>query len=731
MVAGGGGPSTCVSSEIVNGQFVCHGGYAKPSWQAGVGVPDDGVRDLPDLSLNAGAGHDGSLLCIEGSCQTIESNGQTILENAAVVGGTSVSAPSMAGIMALIEQKNGTFQGLANFNFYKLASSDTLANCNSTRQTHPNQAGNCFFRDVTVGTNAVPIVPGFPAKAGYDMSSGLGSVNATKMANGWKTASKLGSVTTLSSGPIIAQHGQAVPITVSVKPKSGTGTPSGGVDLMTDRFGSVLAGTLTQGGFTGNVRGMPGGQYNVNASYGGNAMFSSSNSASVPVNITPENSVLTVTAFDVNLAGGLFPVSGPLLYGQPAILEVQVAGKSGTGAPTGTVTVTEGAATVATTSLAESGHTFVEVDNQPSGTGMLVGQHTFKVSYNGDNSFRPGFSAPVNLSVIKKTGVTIIKPVPGTITERAPEKLLLLVGGAGFTFFGPGIEGPSGTVRVFDNGKAISAPIPLVFNGPEGSGASQAELTVPSFSRGTHNLILEYSGDANYNQITSFPFTEGATVIVNPATLAVPQVSVHQSPSTISLGQTVNYVGTVKPAKANRPIPTGTVSVVAENGGVLAGPVALTNDNATVVLSFAAASEFEVALSYSGDQNYSPFSSAVLTTEVNRGKPTVALKPASAVVTAGTQTSLTVNVIGAPNNPIISLNPNATPSGTVQFFDSLNGGAAQPLGPAEFLTIGNGGTPIFTLPVVLSPGTNVITVSYSGDLNWLPLTSAQAVVSVK
>jgi large repetitive protein len=87
-VAGSGGPSSCLTSTIVNNQFVCLGGYPKPSWQAGRGVPNDGARDLPDLSLDAGASHDGFLLCVDGSCQTVESNGQTILENAAVIGGT-------------------------------------------------------------------------------------------------------------------------------------------------------------------------------------------------------------------------------------------------------------------------------------------------------------------------------------------------------------------------------------------------------------------------------------------------------------------------------------------------------------------------------------------------------------------------------------------------------------------------------------------------------------------
>jgi subtilase family serine protease len=131
-----------------------------------------------------------------------------------VVGGTSASTPAMAGIMALVEQKNGKFQGLANFNFYKLAAKDTLNSCNSTQLTDPGTPDNCFFRDVTSGNNTVPDVNGFPARVGYDLSTGLGTVKAARLVNGWNTSAKLASRTTLAPGAVSMQHGQPFPIQV-------------------------------------------------------------------------------------------------------------------------------------------------------------------------------------------------------------------------------------------------------------------------------------------------------------------------------------------------------------------------------------------------------------------------------------------------------------------------------------------------------------------------------------
>jgi len=72
-------------------------------------------------------------------------------------------------------------------------------------------------------------------------------------------------------------------------------------------------------------------------------------------------------------------------------------------------------------------------------------------------------------------------------------------------------------------------------------------------------------------------------------------------------------------------------------------------------------------------------------------------------------TCVTVTVIGDPANPNLSV-----PFGLVQFFDEVNGGSRKLLGSEQFLTVGNGGNPIFTEQVNLPQGVNVITVRYLG-----------------
>jgi pseudomonalisin len=132
--------------------------YAKPSWQTGTGVPADGRRDVPDVSLTA-AGHDGYLIYQNGGLY--------------VVGGTSAASPSFAGVMALVVQDAAARQGNANTVFYSLASKQRAG-------------GASVFHDTTSGNNSVPGQAGFNATVGYDQATGLGSVDASVLVEHWR-----------------------------------------------------------------------------------------------------------------------------------------------------------------------------------------------------------------------------------------------------------------------------------------------------------------------------------------------------------------------------------------------------------------------------------------------------------------------------------------------------------------------------------------------------------------
>ncbi|MGB2605526.1 MAG: S53 family peptidase, partial [Candidatus Sulfotelmatobacter sp.] len=202
--------------------------FAKPSWQTGTGVPNDGKRDLPDLALNASPDHDPYLFCSEdGPNGTVVASCTSGFRTGAggdltAVGGTSAAAPTFAGIVALISQHLGS-SGLGNINptLYSLAANTPAA-----------------FHDVTSGNNIVPCTTGttgcpatapfqygFSAGIGYDRVTGLGSVDTNALADAW-AASRTATSITMSTAATNVFAGAPVTFTVAVTPASSVGTLS-------------------------------------------------------------------------------------------------------------------------------------------------------------------------------------------------------------------------------------------------------------------------------------------------------------------------------------------------------------------------------------------------------------------------------------------------------------------------------------------------------------------------
>jgi|HubBroStandDraft_3_1064219.scaffolds.fasta_scaffold07338_1 hypothetical protein len=393
-------------------------GVPKPSWQYGVeGIPQDGVRDLPDVSLTA-ASHDPYLLCLEASCEP-NAQGEIFVY---LVSGTSASAPSFAGIMALVGQStagtNGfTRQGLANYVLYRLAATQSSypLQCNGSNTAALPPSG-CIFNDVTTGNNVVPGETGtdYQAGAGYDMTTGLGSVNVSNLVNNWGNVTFNPTTTTLNLPTAETTHGSPIPFSVTVTPNSGTGIPTGDVSMLIydahdgEQNGSVGLWALSGGSISTSISALPGGSYQVAARYAGDETYAPSISAQ-PINgvyITPEPSTTTISVLTLNQNGSLVPFTS-LPFGSFVYLRADVAGQSGQGFPSGFVTFSDSFGPIP--GLSPLG--LNTQGNTATPHGILTfgaGTHTLSASYSGDNSFNassttqsqtftitPGFSASI------------------------------------------------------------------------------------------------------------------------------------------------------------------------------------------------------------------------------------------------------------------------------------------------------------------------------------------------
>jgi len=408
-------------------------GIAKPYWQTGVaGIPADNVRDLPDVSLTA-AGHDPYLVCLDGSC-TPDAQGNLSVY---FISGTSASAPSFAGIMALIDQGASGRQGLANYILYRLAATQSAypSNCNGSNTAAP-PASTCIFNDVTVGNNEVPgeVGTNYQAGAGYDQTTGLGSVNVANLQAGWSTATFNATTTTLSLNggtAVNITHGASVPLTVTVAPSSSTGTPptpTGNVVLLTGT--SIAPSTmdlfqLNGGQVSSSTSELPGGTYNVWAHYGGDTTYAASDSAQTSVTVTAEPSTTTVSVLSFDQNGNQVPFTSGT-FGSFAYLRADVTGQSGQGRPTGTVTFSDTFA-----APIPGGSTF-PLNNQgntanPNGIFTFdAGAHTISASYSGDSSFSPSSTTQTQTFTITPGFFATPNSAQSTVTIPAP-------GGAGIT----------------------------------------------------------------------------------------------------------------------------------------------------------------------------------------------------------------------------------------------------------------------------------------------------------
>ena len=226
--------------------------YSKPAWQAGPGVPADGKRDVPDVSLSA-AGHDGYLV--------------EILGDYYIISGTSAASPSLAGLMALVDQKNGGRQGNANTKFYPLA-------------TYAASGGAAIFRGTTGGNNSVPGQTGFTANPDYNQATGLGSADAFVMASHWTE--------TAPAAPSFTLTPSATTLTV---------VPGG--------HGSVTATVAVSGGFSSAVTltasGAPGG---VTAAYATTPLTAPGSGGSVLTVTASSSAALGSFALTLTAVGG-------------------------------------------------------------------------------------------------------------------------------------------------------------------------------------------------------------------------------------------------------------------------------------------------------------------------------------------------------------------------------------------------------------------------------------------
>lgn len=724
-------------------------------------------RYQPDIAFNAAAEHDPTAYCSEGVCE-VDQNGNVL--DVGLVGGTSVAAPSYAGVQALVNQYNGGRQGMPGYVLYALAAKQATtpgwSNCAAEYTPSPVLPNaNCIFNDMVQGntnicsessngttcTTATSVI-GWPATEGYDYGTGLGSVNAYNLATQWSTVTFNSSATTMSLTASGITHGTSVPVTVNVTGNAGTPTGDVGFILSSGSLGDPINttssdfteevaltgqnafGTLSGGTYSGNINSLPGGSYNIYARYAGDANFGSSTSTLIPVSVLPESSTLTLGTSSVsNSSPYAITPTTTFSYGQFVWVDAIPRGGSGIGVPTGTVTISDtitnanGTNTVSlgTLPLNSTGQAFLAAGSITSSSiedlviyqninAFVGGSHSLTATYSGDPSFNSTTGGPFNFTVNPVSVTPTLASGETQITAGSPLQLTasfaaasgLGAGGNSVNNRNPGLSGPTGTVTFTDT--TTSTVLGTVAVSPTATLTATAILSTNGITAsGANSITAAYSGDTNYAATTS----TALTITVGTATATATAVTSNSNPTT--LGGRPTFTATVTGGSTQ---PTSGTVTFYDGTTVLGTGTVGTAHTATFRIGSSTAfvgGAHSITAAFGGVATTAAASvSSVLSEVVTAGTTTTQL---SGVNGANVGQTVTFSAVVTPS----STSATYAPSSTVQFYDGGN-----PIGsPVSlyFISANNDGYALYEAQFstsFASPGAHTITAQYNGDANY-------------
>jgi subtilase family serine protease len=661
IAGGSGGASNCAigsGTTSSGGWAACTAGYPKPSWQSGTGVPSDTVRDLPDVSLFAANGDNYSFYPIcatDGDCQTagLGSNLVQIFG----VGGTSASSPAFAGIMALVNQEYGR-QGQADNILYALktqypaAFHDVTAGTNSMPcEFAPTVTPNC----ISAGANAIvlggTVTEGaigsgttreYNATAGYNLATGLGTIDANMLVTDWPKVVLASSATTMTASKTSFAHGTPITISGTVTGSS----PTGNVALMTDSTEPVNQGqavfSLSSGSYSNTtVNTLPGGTYHIWGQYGGDSKNAMSTSAPpIEITVTPETPGMDLNLFNAALGQYYTSASSPgtsVDYGSQLMVSALVGPASqianlqscdvlGTNCnllgnftiPTGTVTFTDNGSPINTAVMNAE-------DDAEYNAAFGVGAHSVSATYNGDQSYNKiSAAAPIAFTVVKDNpdffynasnfngsgDIISGQPTVFTVIAENGAQCNANVNGQCTIVAPVPVLPPTGTVTLSSVPAGISGTITLSA-GVDPSDDAQAgvgTLTLSStLAAGNYTVTFTYSGDGNYNGCCSPAATTTITVVASSGLASTTFASLGMD--SISPNSTITVTGTV--TGSGTTAPTGGVIFFTSGNGL--GEVAVTPGTGDVSTFTAVLSSQDlvqganfITLQYTGDAHYAP-----------------------------------------------------------------------------------------------------------------------------
>jgi hypothetical protein len=317
-----------------------------------------------------------------------------------------------------------------------------------------------------------------------------------------------------------------------------------------------------------------------------------------------------------------------------------------------------------------------------SKTGLATAQLTGSANISATLAGKVG---KTTASVVASSTTTTLTSGTNPSVPGQPVTLSATVAPVGAPAY-PGVGYPTGTVTFYNGSTSIGSATLT---------DSVGTLTVSTLPAGTDVLTATYSGDANNTTSTSAQLNQ--TVATEATTTTVTS----SASSGSAYGQSVTFTATVAPATPYTAAPVGVVEFLNSNNQLLWASAVGSNGQATYTTN---------ALTPGDDTVTAIFTPATSGSSTSNGSVVQAVSQATTSLTA---TSTGATSYGQAATIDVTVNPTTTgpvaPTGTVTVSDAN--------GTEGTGTVTNG-TATVTLNAEIAPGTDNLTVTYSGDSNY-------------
>jgi len=469
----------------------------------------------------------------------------------------------------------------------------------------------------------------------------------------------------LTSSANPSGFGQSVTFTATVT-TAGGGNPAGSVTFMD---GGAALGTPVAVGSSGQAMyttaKLTVGLHAIAVSYGGDSTHSASISA--PLNQAVLEGTSTTLVSSAN----------PTAPGQSVTFTATVTAAGGGGvAPDGTVTFSDGAASLATVALSAGG-----VATCTTAT-LANGSHAITATYSGDAAHQVSGSVSTLLrqEVLVASQVAISStPNPSNYGDAVTFTVTATTSGTAV---------PTGTANILDAGAQIWM---ATLSGSTGAGT----FTTSTLAVGSHSITAVYLGDANNAPSTSADLIQ----VVNKAVVNKAQTSttVSAAANPVTIGAPVALTASVQTAHGTA-TPTGAVSFTDTFNGatVTLGGAPLSATGVATINPALAVGLHSIVATYGGDGNDAGSASAPLTVTVQLPVTTTVLASSADPSAADSAVTFTATVTG--NSEVAT--------GSVTFFADGASMGSSALNANDVATLSSSS---------LAPGTHSITANYGGD----------------